>query len=1005
MLQGDLFEKVGVSPKKLLSGQVLYNNLVCCGEDTDETLRTLFKNMVSFVGQTDDHAPRYTVEETFQFSNMCKFSPHDQRRVELVLEGLGLSHVRHTFVGSEKIRGVSGGQRRRVTLGEMLVFPTPLLCGDEISTGLDAASTVEIMRVLSYASRVLNRVTVVSLLQPSPEAVALFDEVILLGDGGHVIFAGPTSNASAHFVALDFKQPDGMDDADFLLSVASRDRHLVSGSDEALSSESLRIEFQKSKEHAKIMNRLQRKWEHNWSADSREKAPDAFRKQYQNSLWASVQLNFKRAFALWKRDVPTIIANQVVRNINVGISTGCLFLHSQDGPPGNFVKAIYQVNLVTIMLGACVQVNALMDDRSIFYKHHNSNFYSALSYILGQVAALVPSMLIDAAVLGSLLYWMVGFRATADAFVIYLLFFFTFNMLIVQLFSVFVALAPNKSLLAGACTVTIFFNTLFCGYIVTPDVIPIYWRWLYWLLPSAWVYRGLVLNQITDKAQLKRFGIHSDGVPLTKEWIGYGFAFVIGAFILSTLVSAFCLHLLRLEGTQKGTPGVPKIEDDNIEEKEDTTTAQPTFTSVNLSFRDLSYEVRASKRSEKLRLLKSVSGIFRAGRMCALMGESGAGKVCCDLILDRFPLACLLFDFIASTSSTYKHSSFPAEQTTLMDVIALRKGSAFSFRGNTGITGDVLLNGFAQEQTSFKRCSGYVEQFDVQSAELTVRETIRFSAQLRLDKTNPLHKFPDELELYVDQIIETIGLTREADLLVGTNEANGLTFEQKKRLSIAVELAASPSLIFLDEPTSGLDAGAALLVVNALRKMADQGRTVVATIHQPNSTVFDMFDDLLLLQKGGEVVFHDELGVCSSNLISYFEGLGADPICLGENPSTWMLNVLNKKAITNSKGELESIDFAKAWKKSANYDALQDELDQLTEVRDEKLQIRYDTKYAQPWYRRDRLMMRRLVKIYWRSPGYNGTRMLLVLAMAVLLGSMFYPIRSILVLTESQIHR
>jgi ABC-type branched-subunit amino acid transport system ATPase component len=144
-----------------------------------------------------------------------------------------------------------------------------------------------------------------------------------------------------------------------------------------------------------------------------------------------------------------------------------------------------------------------------------------------------------------------------------------------------------------------------------------------------------------------------------------------------------------------------------------------------------------------------------------------------------------------------------AEQTTLIDVIALRKGPALSFQSNVGITGDVLLNGFPQEKISFKRCSGYVEQFDIQSSELTVRETIRFSAQLRLDRTNPIHDSPDGLERHIDQIIETLGLTREADFLVGSDEASGLTFEQKKRLSIAVELAASPSIIALDEPTSG----------------------------------------------------------------------------------------------------------------------------------------------------------------------------------------------------------
>ena len=130
-----------------------------------------------------------------------------------------------------------------------------------------------------------------------------------------------------------------------------------------------------------------------------------------------------------------------------------------------------------------------------------------------------------------------------------------------------------------------------------------------------------------------------------------------------------------------------------------------------------------------------------------------------------------------------------------MDVIALRK------RGGD-ISGEVLLNGFPQEKVSFRRCSGYVEQFDVQSAELTVSETIRFSAELRLDRTHPARKTPEAMNDHVREMIEMFELQKESDVLVGNEEEGGLSFEQKKRLSIAVELAASPSILFLDEPTS-----------------------------------------------------------------------------------------------------------------------------------------------------------------------------------------------------------
>ena len=131
-----------------------------------------------------------------------------------------------------------------------------------------------------------------------------------------------------------------------------------------------------------------------------------------------------------------------------------------------------------------------------------------------------------------------------------------------------------------------------------------------------------------------------------------------------------------------------------------------------------------------------------------------------------------------------------------MDVIALRKGGG-------EISGEVLLNGFPQEKVSFRRCSGYVEQFDVQSAELTVRETICFSAELRLDKSHPARQTTGGLDQHVNEMIAMFELQKQADTVVGNEEEGGLTFEQKKRLSIAVELAASPSILFLDEPTSG----------------------------------------------------------------------------------------------------------------------------------------------------------------------------------------------------------
>lgn len=117
-----------------------------------------------------------------------------------------------------------------------------------------------------------------------------------------------------------------------------------------------------------------------------------------------------------------------------------------------------------------------------------------------------------------------------------------------------------------------------------------------------------------------------------------------------------------------------------------------------------------------------------------------------------------------------------------MDVLALRKSSG-------EITGEVCVNGHPQEAESFRRCAGYVEQFDSQSPQLTIRETCDFSAKLRLDENDPAVT-PESISKFVDQTLALLELTVIQDLQVGSDDAGGLSFEQRKRLSIAVELVA-----------------------------------------------------------------------------------------------------------------------------------------------------------------------------------------------------------------------
>ncbi|KAJ6833973.1 pleiotropic drug resistance protein 2-like isoform X1 [Iris pallida] len=126
--------------------------------------------------------------------------------------------------------------------------------------------------------------------------------------------------------------------------------------------------------------------------------------------------------------------------------------------------------------------------------------------------------------------------------------------------------------------------------------------------------------------------------------------------------------------------------------------------------------------------------------------------------------------------------------------------------------------------------------------------------------------------MFVEEIMELVELKFLRDALVGTPGLDGLSTEQRKRLIIAVELVANPSIIFMDEPTFGLDASwAAAIVMRTVRNTVNTGRTVVCTIHQPSIDIFEAFDELLLMKTGGQVIYTGELGHNSNKLVDYFE--------------------------------------------------------------------------------------------------------------------------------------
>ncbi|CAA2997210.1 ABC transporter G family member 24-like [Olea europaea subsp. europaea] len=226
---------------------------------------------------------------------------------------------------------------------------------------------------------------------------------------------------------------------------------------------------------------------------------------------------------------------------------------------------------------------------------------------------------------------------------------------------------------------------------------------------------------------------------------------------------------------------------------------------MEIAFKDLTVTLKQKKKH----LLRYVNGEIRPGRITALMGPSGAGK------------------------------------TTLLSALAGKTVGCTT-------TGSVLINGKVESIRSYKKIVGFVPQDDVVHGNLTVEENIWFSARCRLSAD--LSKV--DKVLVVERVIESLGLQPVRSSLVGTVEKRGISGGQRKRVNVGLELVMEPSLLFLDEPTSGLDSSSSQLLLRALRREALEGVNIVAVIHQPSYTLFNMFDDLILLAKGGLTVYH-----------------------------------------------------------------------------------------------------------------------------------------------------
>ncbi|POM74405.1 ABC Superfamily [Phytophthora palmivora] len=977
-----------------IEGDVTFNGL------SRGTLMKRLPQLVAYVPQNDKHLPTLTVKETLEFAHACNggsLSARDEKHLvhgspdenqaaldaaramykhhpDVIIRQLGLDKCQNTVVGDAMLRGVSGGERKRVTTGEMVFGNKFVLMMDEISTGLDSAATFDIISTQRSLAKAFNKTIVISLLQPSPEIFELFDEVVLLNDG-YVMYHGPRSEALSYFEDKGFKCPPNRDVADFLMDLGTDKQRQYEIGPVPRYANQFADEFEKSDIHNRIVNDLHEPFKRELVEDNKtyiEHTPEF----QQNFLTGTITLVARELKVLVQDSAA--VKSRLFMALIIGLLYGTAF-YQFDEVNSQVVMGLAYTAVDTLSVAKSSMIPTILATRDVIYKQRGANFYRTSSFVIASSAKQIPVVLMETLLFGSIVYWMCGFVASAQSYIFYILYqivLFLVNMAYAAWFFFIASVCPNINVANPIALLSLLFLATFSGFLITKDSIPVYLSWVYWISPHAWGIHAVAVNQYRDSRfdtcvyngvdycaeygmQMGEYMLSVYGVPTEKYWLWYGLVFLAAAYVFFMTLSCLVLEYWRYETPETisldtessdqdkntaslrdnyalvATPKGASTKDEDHLVVSVTRSAERNFIPVTLAFKNLWYSVPDPTNSKAtVDLLKNVSGFALPGTITALMGSSGAGK------------------------------------TTLMDVIAGRKTDG-------QIRGDIMLNGHPATDIAIRRATGYCEQMDIHSDSSTFREALTFSAFLRQGTdVSDSQKYDS-----VNECLDLLDLNPIADQII-----RGSSTEQMKRLTIGVELAAQPSVLFLDEPTSGLDARSAKLIMDGVRKVADTGRTIVCTIHQPSAVVFAVFDSLLLLKRGGEMVFFGDLGEKASNLINYFESIdGVSKIEKDYNPATWMLEVIGAGVGNNSGGHT---DFVELFKTSIQARELETNLnrDGITRPSSSAPALKFDKKRAASNVTQATFLIKRFFDMYWRTASYNLTRFLISIMLGLVFG-------------------
>ncbi|KAJ5112048.1 hypothetical protein N7532_000093 [Penicillium argentinense] len=981
-----------------------------------EEMRNHYRSAVAYVPEDDVHFPTLNVRQTLEFALQSKTPKRYQDRIPRYLEiygrVFGMSHTMNTLVGNEYIRGVSGGERKRISIIESLATDSSVTCWDNSTRGLDASSALDYARSLRIMTDTCGKATLLTLYQASDAIYELMDKVLLI-DEGRMLYQGPASQAKRYFEDLGYECAEMQTTSDFLTSITVPERRRFrpgwqdrapKGPIELETAFRQSVAFKNIERSVEMYDDQRAGGKCSGSCQTSECGSiEEFKRTMQSdksrfvsskspytiSLFRQVVLCAQRQLWQLKGHMSPLYI-KFISCIVYGLLIGSMFYKQPQTTEGMYSRG--GVLFYSSILLAWLQMSELedaMQGRDILSRQKKFAFVRPSAVCLARVMQdMILSAILTLLYL-IVMYFLSGLRSDAGPFFIDFLFIYICTVCLTAQFRVFAAMSSNFEVALRYCGVSVLFCIVFGGYVLSVDKMlqDVPWvGWIAYITPALYTYESVMAAEFHN---VNFTCAASSIVPSGSNYtdVAYQSCAYAGSKIGSTVVNGddylaahfgfYYRHVWRNFGILclftfvyvALTCWLSEVMEWELDSAGPTqyNSSKKWFSQRKARFDEESSPVSVDSKaspaeSQGVKPEQSLAATESTFTWADLELSVQIGKEKRKL-LDGVNGYCKpgTLTALVGASGAGKSTRESTKEISARHKLTSAVLTALTQRPSAGIlTGSMYVDNQPIDD-SFNRQIGYCQQMDIHDESSTIREAFEFSALLRQDRDTP----KEEKLAYVETVLHTLDLVDLQNAVIGS-----LDIEKKKRVTIGVELCARPRLLlFLDEPTSGLDSQGATSIVALLRRLSDQGLAVLCTIHQANQQQFEesQFDRVLALSPGGSTYYFGPVGESGETIFNYFNKHGHNPQNV-TNAADFLIEVV----VGGMKDSDNSVNWASVWRDSAEAQNVKKEI---ADIRTHENKHASSAPSLPPLHQQITLLTQRTCRQFWRTAEYPYSRL------------------------------